>query len=142
MVLRCKYILIWGLEFVQICGSTSIYAGSVAALHKKRCHCPVYTISPMSTTLLPPPLTVSTVQGALKDARGHVKTLERRLEEVEDSRGQVDFLKIQLQELEVSTGAWLAFVSVGGMLTSFKHCFNWILSIITPPPPLWAAILC
>ena len=72
-------------------------------------------ISPMSTTLpgapAAAPLTVSTVQGALKDARADVETLERRLEEAEDSRGQADLLKVQLQELEVGTVAWLAFSS-------------------------------
>ena len=43
------------------------------------------------------------MQGALKDARAHVETLERRLEEAEGSRGQADLLKLQLKELEVGT---------------------------------------
>ena len=50
-------------------------------------------------------LTVSTVQGALNDARAHVETLEGRLEEAEGYRGQADILKLQLQELEVGTVA-------------------------------------
>ena len=68
-------------------------------------------IGPLSISAHNPPaaapLTVSTVQGALKEAHRNVETLERRLEEAEGSRGQADLLK--LQELEVGIIAWLAF---------------------------------
>ena len=78
-------------------------AGHVSLLHlqpKPKFVHPVHkTVSPMSL------LTVSTVQGALNDARAHVETLEGRLEEAEGYRGQADILKLQLQELEVGTVA-------------------------------------
>ena len=65
-------------------------------------------------------LTVSTVQGALKDARAHVETLEGRLEEAEGYRGQADILKLQLQELEVGTVAGKCY----GKGSTKKNYFN------------------
>ena len=62
------------------------------------------------------------MQGALKDARARVETLEGRLEEAEGSRGQADILKLQLRELEVGTvvGECERVLMV---LSSFFLCF-------------------